>query len=292
MSTNWKGGNIDTGNWHRPFIIQQCNELADQGANLIRFQVLMSATDMDDWTVQQHWDWFIAVCQVFDDITPTLLARGLHTIFDFHHPVGGFRDSKWRVFHDDALMNAHIEMVKYAARRFKDNAACAAIEPFNEPKPRSSSQLREVYTTLIKAIRAEGFTKHIVIDHIGSDCRKMKGARPFTFPGVGELLYSAHVYYPKEVLQPRGRKVRITPSYIESKIKYVRKFQVKYKANILIGEFGCLASSGNGQNSYPFIDSCVKTFNKYGMHFTYHSHSYQNPNIFAIAPSQFNSIFR
>lgn len=292
----YKGANIDTGNWHRPDIIKQLNDLNEVGAKLIRFQILLAATTMADWTVEQYWAWLKDVCQVFEDITPVLMANQQPTIVDFHHAVGGFRGGKWRVFHNDALMKAHTEMVAYVADRFKNNDACFAIEPFNEPAPRSSAQLRSCYESIISAIRKTGFNKHIVIDHRGSDCANMKGAKPFR--GSGPILYSVHMYKPAAVLQPDGRQFAITKDQIRSYLKYAIKFSKDYGADMVVGEFGCRKSSGNGKNQAPWIQTCVDVFNEWNQQtegkvsWCWHSMSYQPDNIFGIPDAQFKTLWR
>jgi hypothetical protein len=288
-----KGANIETADWTRPNIITQLNHLHSAEAKFIRFPVILDAYAMAKWDIDYYWKWFKDVCQVFEDISPTLIQNQQPAIFDIHHPVGGFKRGRWQVFFDDALMRAHIDMCHYATDRFKDNAAFFAFAPFNEPAPRNRAQLTDFYKTLVPALRAAGYHKHVVVSHIGADCDNM---RYVEIVNDDHILYEFHDYKPRNVLKHGGRPFETSITKIEDWLKHVIRFADAHPdKEILCGEFGCFKDAGSSFASDVQIEwlfEHIDFFNSRGWSWCWNEESLNESSVFGVPENVFQNMWR
>ncbi len=282
------GANVDCLTDDPAVLISQLEHVGIAGGKLIRLPLVNDPAAMSKWTFGEYDQWLENRLWILDQCMDTLRKFNQVVIIDFHHTVGGKKGSKWQVFYNNECHQHHLSTLQNVARRYKDNDRIYGIEPFNEPKPQSASQLRKFYIELIPWIRNENFQNWIVIDHVGDDCDKMKGATPLPDK---KLLYSIHFYKPAEVLQANGKVANLNKDKLRGYLKYPIQFAIKYGVPMIVGEFGCVRTSGKGTNQFPFIQNSKELFNEFKWSWCLHMESYNPGNAFKISEEQFNTLW-
>ncbi len=285
-----KGCNVDTLTDSTTDLTKQLNESHAAGAQLVRWQLVNEPAAMSNWSFAEYDQWLANRLWILDQCMPTIVANNQFVIIDFHHTCGGKKGSRWQVFYDGQCKQHHLSTLQHVARRYRDNDHIWAIEPFNEPKPESNAQLRNFYIELIPWIRNEGFNKWIIIDHVSDDCDNIKNITPLD---DDKLIYSVHFYKPGEVIQANGRVVNVDKAKLRELLKYPIKFAIKYGKPMIVGEFGCVKTSGKSTNQRPFLNNCKAVFDEFGWNWCLHTHSYnKRTNIFQPSDEQFYSFWK
>lgn len=193
----------------------------------------------------------------FDQCKPFLLENGMPVILDpFHHPVGGMTRGKTRLFFNSAWYEYYFTKLREIATRYKDDHVVFALEFLNEPFPDSSKQLNNFYVRCCDEVRALGFNKHLVLDHISARIEEIKSLKPVQHHNIW---YSGHIW-PSFTLDPHADKRTSTVAKTRSLLKPMIDWQKKNAAHLiatnsrmLLGEFGCHKESGKGANQSPYL---------------------------------------
>lgn len=276
-------------------------EMASMGANLLRWQMNAHDSNLEDWKNN-----ILRQLDKLERFLPLCRELGLSIIIDLHTPPGNRRNSdgtlgtadgadklsdggKFVMFDSDPHYQAYLDIWRIIAHRFKDCPTIYGYDLYNEPAQMSFSKrdyLRCYYdcAQVIRSIDPE--TPILIESNEWASPEAFSYLKPLPFRNI---IYQAHMYrsgnythqgvgdsgdyfarYPaSRISYPSTLSGRpFNKEYLRTALIPVRRFQQKYHARILIGEFGVIRWAGNGER---WLDDVLSLFEEFGWDWCYHA---------------------
>ncbi|MDD3886017.1 MAG: cellulase family glycosylhydrolase [Victivallaceae bacterium] len=256
-STQYRKGDID--------------EMAKWGANLVRWQIQRSFAKVDaEMDIDDFNRYIDSKLDEMEQIFADCRRLGIKVILDVHAPPGGLIDGKnMRMFFESKYRDAFIDTWRRIVQRTqKDKDVLYGYDIINEPRQqrKTPDDYLKVQYEVAKAIREIDPETPILIESNNS-------ASPGDFAYLAPLplkniIYQAHMYSPLQFTHQGigGQKVgavypsltggeKIDKESLRENLNEVRRFQQKYGARILIGEFNAIVGAdGEHEWLYDVID--------------------------------------
>lgn len=280
-------------------------DLGSWNANVIRYQLNVPQALAKD--PAKYRNWMERCLDNLDKLLPEFEKQNILVILDMHTPPGGrygkmqllgtasdrkrtstTPQSAFRMFFEDTYKNLYILWWKEIAERYKNQKIIVAYDLVNEP---DQSMIIPKYDYLwlqeqaARAIRTIDPERLLIVT-----CDEWAKAR--TFPKLRPLplkniLYTFHFYSPGEYThqgisdqfkQAKRGKIKGYPGkydgywfdreQMRNSMKPVRNFQLKYGAEIYVGEFSVIRFAKGGAQ---YLEDAISLFEEYGWNWTYHA---------------------
>ena len=202
------------------------------------------------------------------------LPPGLDVVHDHYEKDKPGKERLKSIFESDEYFNQTVEMWKYLAKAFKNNAGVAGYELFNEPRLPSTAdggakEFTKRYNKLIAEIRKID-SKHIIFipeyDSIEADdeFQTIKwGQRGFVKVEAENIAYVGHCYEPYEFTHQGAANFSkdVVNSYLQKKLDWTNQVG---KAPLIITEYGTTRNQSVAKK-VEYLETVHSFCKKYGL---------------------------
>lgn len=269
----------------RPMTTDDFDTLQEWGVTLLRYQMNRNWAAVDACQDLAEYDrWLDGKLDHLDAVVlPECEKRGIDVVIDLHMPPGGKDATKdMNMFHDRRFADHYLACWHRIARRFAGRKGVYGFDLVNEPiQAREALDGCDYWTLQRRAaeiVRSYDSETPIILE---SNCEDSPWDFSYLSPlKMTNVIYQVHMYIPGEFTHQRvyDRKGKTYNYPDESRgwnrahlvraLADVRKFQLKHRAKIYLGEFSAAAWAPGAEN---YIADVISIAEEYGWDWSYHS---------------------
>ena len=282
---------------------EDIRELGSWKANVIRWQ--FNPRGRESQKISEYETLIDEDLNRLEKFIPAFEKAGIRVIYDIHQPPGGRMtdpsilgtagtlaenargSAAFKMFFDRNYLDCFIRQWEKIARRFKGCETIAGYDLVNEPDQNAevTYDFLQIQYLAAQAIRKIDPEKTIYVT-------PRDWASPTAFETLQPLplkniAYTVHMYYPgsythqgvkkswNDVLQGKlltypGKidGIYADKEALRKRLAPVRRFQQKYGAKILVGEFSVTRWAPGGAE---YLQDCISLFEEYGWDWCYHA---------------------
>ncbi len=255
--------------------VQDLEELASWGANLIRWQLW---TPQEFTNADQITDWYMQRLDELEKLLPHLERLGIFAVIDMHLPPGGRTENQqFRMFDEKKYLDIFVNIWELIAHRLKGKKMIHGYDLCNEPcqkQPVKYKNYIDCQAAAAQAIRKIDPQTPVIIE-----TNNLCGPESFSYLKplpLKNIIYQFHMYHPLEYThqgvhgKPRGISYPdCVPGGIRKILEPIREFQQKYGAVIYCGEFSAVRWADGAEQ---YLRDVIEIFEKYNWSWTYHAY--------------------
>jgi endoglucanase len=211
--------------------------------------------------------------ELFDKIIGWFRKHKVYLILDLHAAPGS-QNCDWHSDSDGIAglwnskkdMDATIKIWNTISKRYKNEKFIAGYDILNEPVTKKTAKINELYSRIIKTIRANG-DKHILFIEPNMWAQSFDGIKK---PKDDNFAWSVHFYLPinytfnwDPLMEYPGKK------YLKKELEAFRKIQLKDKVPVFVGEFGVASRCPHCHFELNWVKDALSIFKGFGWSWSY-----------------------
>lgn len=197
----------------------------------------------------------------------------IYLILDLHAAPGA-QNQDWhsdsdgvaRLWESEDLMDKTVRLWSAISKRYKNEQFIAGYDILNEPVTNNVGKLNQLYSNIIKAIRANG-DRHIIFLEPNMWAANFDGIKT---PNDDNYAWSIHFYLPLNFTFNFDPLLKCpAKKEIDGYLKPYRDIQLRDNVPMFAGEFGVSSRCHACHDELKWVKRTLEIFNKYGWSWSY-----------------------